>query len=63
MSGASERVNGRASGPVLQSVFLVILTHSVKGERGDDKTISEPIGFNAYIRSSGVHECPCGKVR
>ena len=28
MSGASELVNGQASGPVLQSVFLVILAHS-----------------------------------
>ena len=28
MSGASERANGRASGSVLQSVFLVILAHS-----------------------------------
>ena len=28
MSGASERANGRASGPVLQSVFLVVLAHS-----------------------------------
>ena len=28
VSGASERANGRASGPVPQSVFLVILAHS-----------------------------------
>ena len=28
VSGASERANGRASGPILQSVFLVILAHS-----------------------------------
>ena len=28
MSGASERANGRASGPVLQSVFLAIFDHS-----------------------------------
>ena len=28
VSGASEQANGRASGPVLQSVFLVILAHS-----------------------------------
>ena len=28
MSGASERANGRASGPVLQSVFFVVLAHS-----------------------------------
>ena len=28
MSGASEQANGRASGPVFQSVFLVVLDHS-----------------------------------
>ena len=28
VSGASERANGRASGPVLQSVFLAVLDHS-----------------------------------
>ena len=28
-SDASERANGRASGPVLQSVFLAVLDHSV----------------------------------
>ena len=28
MSGASEQANGRASGPILQSVFLVVLDHS-----------------------------------
>ena len=28
MSGASERANGRANGPVLQSVFLVVIDHS-----------------------------------
>ena len=27
MSGASEQANGQGSGPVLQSVFLVILAH------------------------------------
>ena len=31
LSGASERANGRASGPVLQSVFLVVLSHSGAG--------------------------------
>ena len=34
MSGASEQANGRASGPVLQSVFLVDLAHSGGGVRG-----------------------------
>ena len=28
MSGASERANGRASGPVLLSVFLAVIVHS-----------------------------------
>ena len=28
MSGASERANGGASGPVLQSVFLAVIDHS-----------------------------------
>ena len=28
MSGASERANGRASGPALQSVFLAVIDHS-----------------------------------
>ena len=32
MSGASEQANGRASGPALQSVFLVVLRHSAVGE-------------------------------
>ena len=31
VSGASERANGRASGPVLQSVFLVDLAHCGEG--------------------------------
>ena len=41
VSGASERANGRASDPVLQSVFLFILAHSAvwasgkEGERGN----------------------------
>ena len=29
VNGASERANGRASGPVLLSVFLVVIDHSV----------------------------------
>ena len=31
MSGASERANGRAGGPVLTSAFLIILAHSGGG--------------------------------
>ena len=33
VSGASERANGQASGPVLQSVFLVVLAQSAKESR------------------------------
>ena len=32
MSGASERANGRASGPVLTFLFLFVPDHSVLGE-------------------------------
>ena len=32
MSGASEQVNGRASGPVLRSVFLAVIDHSAMEE-------------------------------
>ena len=32
VSGASKRANGRASGPVLLSVFLAVLDHSGVGE-------------------------------
>ena len=31
VSGASELANGQVNGPVLQSVFLVILAHSATG--------------------------------
>ena len=34
MSGASKGANGRASGPVLQSVFFVVLAHSGERENG-----------------------------
>ena len=37
MSGASERANGGASGPVLQSVFLAVFDHS-----GREKSHSHP---------------------
>ena len=35
-SGASEQANGQPSGPVLQSLFLVILAHSVSGSFGTE---------------------------
>ena len=38
MSGASERANGLASGPVLQSVFLAVIDHSAReGRRSEVK--------------------------
>ena len=35
MSGASERADGQASDPVLQSVFLVVLDHSAEAGSGN----------------------------
>ena len=43
MSGVSERANGRASGPILQSVFLVILAHSAT-DAGKRLAESAPLG-------------------
>ena len=41
VSGTSKRANGRTSGPVLQSVFVIILAHSAleegKGEEGGEE--------------------------
>ena len=39
-SGASERANGRASGPVLQSVFLVVLAYSAIVALGGYATVA-----------------------
>ena len=33
VSGASERANGRASDPVLLSVFLAVIDHSASGKQ------------------------------
>ena len=41
MSGGSERANGRASGPVLQSVFWVILAHSERLRKGEGEEKKE----------------------
>ena len=51
VSGASERANGRASGRVLQSVFLVVLAQS--GERERDPTLlgSQVSGLGALLSS------------
>ena len=37
VSGASERANGRASSPVLQSVFLTVFDHSAAAGKKIDK--------------------------
>ena len=47
VSGASERANGQASGPVLQSVFLVILPHSA---------IQVPLKAVRILCSGGFHQ-------
>ena len=38
MSSVSEQVNGRASGPVLQSVFLAVIDHSAELSRKPNPT-------------------------
>ena len=41
VSGASERANGRASGPVLQSVFLAVIDHSEEVKEGEERRMRE----------------------
>ena len=43
MSGASEQANGRASGPVLQSVFLAVFDHSDLPEGFGEQQIDEEV--------------------
>ena len=53
MSGASARANGRASGPVLQFVFLAVINHSgggCKGEEKDKKGRMIRVGWVAWGR-------------
>ena len=52
MSGVSERANGRASGPVLQSVFLVVLAHSGRAREGREevKEMEEEDKKKDYMR-------------
>ena len=57
MSGATEQTNGRASGPVLQSVFLVVLDHSAQKETpetyfGKDVGIAITIAFGESLHHS-----------
>ena len=49
MSGASERANGQASGPVLTSRFFALLTHRGLSEEGD-RNKTEEIRFMEKIR-------------
>ena len=49
VSGASEKVNGRASGPVLTSGFLIIPAHSGVGARALFKCV--------YIRGQSKKKC------
>jgi len=45
VSGASERANGRASGSVLQSVFLAVFDHSVS----PTLSLSPPLFFGIVV--------------
>ena len=53
MSGASERANGQASGPVLQSVFLVILDHSAREKRKKREEKEGMMGWQIKRRRKG----------
>ena len=52
MSGASERGNGRASGPVLQSVFLAAIDHSER-EKSVFLSIYEEISLTIFFNFFG----------
>ena len=47
VSGASERANGRASGPVLRSVFLAFLAHSASRENDGPQSLKSNRIFRA----------------
>ena len=51
MSGANEQANGRASSPVLQSVFLAVLAHS------------EVKIFHSFHRGLLLGQCVSGNER
>ena len=56
MSGASERANGRASGPVLTSGFLTILGHSVGvvvGATANCQALQDPNGKEDHRAPEG----------
>ena len=56
VGGVSERANRRASGPVLQSVFLVVLAHSAPKNRdvstGPLSSLCLGVGFLTLLGSS-----------
>ena len=58
VSGASERANVRASGPVLQSEFLVILTHSPTGDDSGRETTKERGWWQ--IKQCSIRDSPTG---
>ena len=62
MSGASERANERASGPVLQSVFLAVFYHSERElyklgvwvDGSSSETIPDTKGRHCEIRKDMI---------
>ena len=56
VSGASERANGRASGPVLQSVFLAVIDHSavVRAHAVRGNSIMKKSAFRQFYK---LHRC------
>ena len=51
MSDASEQANGRASGPVPQSVFLAVIDHSAMNQ--STHFASQPYDFMPFPRGDG----------
>ena len=68
MSGASERANGRASGPVLTSLFLFVSDHSAVGEdegvKQEGEVVVEGEGIKLKDDSSRhAQSCLCPPCR
>ena len=53
MSGASEQANGRASGPVLLSVFLAVFDHSAAIE----VTLRERVNQDVFVTGMNCVKC------
>ena len=71
MSGGSEPANGQASGPVLTSLFLVVLNHGApatsRSLRVEEEDGLEVVWWFGKIKrqqpkSSGCLAQPCGEV-